>query len=476
MSGAMARGARSTATSQVVSQVVRLGTTVVLARLLVPEDFGVVALAGVIVVLVDHLKDLGTAPAVIQRASVGRALLDSVFWLNVGLGLVLSAGIALTAGWSADLLGQQSAAPVIRAMAVLTVITSLGQVHQALLRRAMRFTSLALVAVVDGVVASAVSVGLAFAGQGVWSIVVGNIVGAFVSTAFLWRMSRWRPSLSASAAELRGIWRFSMHLFGANILWFVVLGQADKFIIGRFLGLVDLGTYALAQRAVSYPLSSVASVVGQVLFPGLSRLQEDRPAMARMFIRASAGVAIILLPAMAGLAVVAEPATHVFFGSKWEHLPPLVWVLAPAGAAQAVTSLVYHLTTAIGRSDWTFRWQVVQSVVFVSSYVVGLPWGLVGVAWAYGLASLLLGPIGVFLAFRLVAQPFRWYLRGLAAPVFATAAMAAAALAAGAMATSDSWSLAASVTVGATTYLGLMSWLRPQAWDDVRTMIRGRLR
>jgi PST family polysaccharide transporter len=460
--------------SQALAQLLRLATTVVLARLLTPRDFGIVSLAMVVIVLVDHLRDLGVGPAIIQRPVVSGGLLNAVFRLNLGLGLTLAALIAVTARPTAALLGQPSAAPVLQAMGLLTVVSALGQTQQAILRRAMDFSSLAKVAVVEAAFAAAISIVLASAGRGVWSIVVGNIAGAAISTAYLWHSSPWRPGRGASAQELRSIWRFSLHLFGANIAWFIVLGQADKFIIGRWLGVVALGVYALAQRAVSYPLGSVGSVVGQVLFPALSRLQSDPVAMGRVFSRVSAAVALVLFPAMAGAAVVAAPAVEAFLGATWAQLPPLIWVLAPAGAVQAVTSLSYHVTTAVGRTDWTFRWQLVQSVVYVVSFVVGLPHGVVGVAWSYSIACILLGPVGVLISLRIIGFPFGDYLRSLVPIVLATAVMSFVALGATRLVSDPVAQVGLAIVLGITSYLALMPVLKPRAWADALSLVRRR--
>lgn len=474
LSGAVRRGARSTAASQAFAQALRLATTLILARLLSPAAFGVISLAMVVIVLVDHLKDLGTGPAIIQRQRTTPGLLDAVFLLNIGLGTLLAAALALTAEPVATLLGQPTAAPVLAVMGLLTLVTSFGQTHQALLRRKMEFSAIARFGVIDAAVASVVSVVLAVAGLGVWSIVYGTIGGALVSTLYLWRASPWRPRWAPSLRELGEIWRFSMHLFAANLAWFVFLGQADKFVVGRWLGLTALGVYSLAQRAVSYPLSSVGSVVGQVLYPALSRLQGDTEAMGRVFTRASASVAMLLFPAMAGVAIVASPAVTAFLGPEWKELAPLVWILAPAGAIQAVTSLSYHLTTAVGRTDWTLRWQLVQAVVYLASYFVGIPWGVTGVAWSYGIACVVLAPIGVLVSLRTIDFAFRHYLAALAPTVLATVGMCTVALTVGSL-SSDPWlQLALAIMAGMVTYITFMLWLRPEAWSDGLTMLRRR--
>jgi lipopolysaccharide exporter len=473
----VARGTRYTAVSQVFTQVVRFGTNIVLARLLTPEDFGIVAIALVVTMLLDQIMDLGTGSAIIQRKSVDDKLLNSVFYLNLALGALLGLSLYLSAGLVASLLGSPEAKPVLQAFSVVTAVTSLGQIHDALLRRNLRFGEIAIVTGVSAAATAVISIGGALLGLGYWALVLGTAVGALVGTVLVWIYDRWRPSLMLSLASLKSIWGYSIHLFLSNML-FMFFTQVDKIIIGRFLGSTALGTYTLAQRTVTSPITAVSTVVNEVAFPAFSRRQNDHAALRSAFVRSSRVVALVTFPAMIGLAVLADPAVNVVFGSQWLDLIPVIWLLAPIAAVQSMTVNSTQMLLAKGRSDWAFRWGVVYCLVLTVLELLGVRWGLVGVAAAYAAGILLLTPFALALAFRTIEMRLRDYLRELLPHFWITAVMAVcvAASARGVRAVTDAdWAeLLVGCLVGVLVYGLLILIVRPPALHDALIVIRRR--
>ena len=474
--GTVARGARHTAAAQVITQVVRLATNVVLARLLTPEDFGIVAIALVVTLLVDQLKDVGTGSAIIQRPKVDDLLLNSVFYLNLALGFVLAGGMFLLAGPVALALSDESAAPVLQAFSLVTLVTALGQIHHSLLRRSLRFVEIAVTTSVTAMVTAAVSIAGALLGMTYWALVVGNIVGALVGTVMVWVYDRWRPSRNFSLASLRSIWSYSFHLFLSNVL-FVVFNQVDKIIISRFLGGAALGAYTLAQRTVAAPVSSVASVVNEVVFPAFSRRQEDHAALRSGFIRSSCTTAVVTFPFAFGLAVLAHPAVEVVFGDDWLAVVPVLWFLAPVAAVQSVTAHSSQLLLAKGRSDWSYRWGVVYCIVLTALELFGVRWGLVGVTAAYAAGVLLLTPFSLLIAFRPIGLPLRPYLIALLPYAWISAVMVACVFVsshitrqAGATPLAE---LVIGVAIGGVVYALLLLVVRPPALQDALAVLKG---
>jgi lipopolysaccharide exporter len=334
----VARATRHTAASQGFTQAVRFGTTIVLARLLTPDDFGIVAIALVVSMLLDQLKDLGTGSAIVQRDVVDDALINAVFYLNLALGALLAGLMYLTAGPVADLLGNPDAAPVLEAFAAITFLTSFAQIHHSLLRRHLRFFELAVVTSTTAAVTAVVSITAAVLGMDYWALVAGTAAGAVVGTVMVWLYDPWRPALRRiELSSLQSIWGFSFHLFLSNLL-FLVFNQVDKVIVSRFLGGAALGTYTLAQRTVTSPIATVSTVVAEVTFPAFSRRQDDDAALRGGFLKSSRVVALVTFPAMCGLAALATPAVAVIFGSDWSSLVPIIWLLAPVAAIQSVTA------------------------------------------------------------------------------------------------------------------------------------------
>ena len=475
----VARGTRHTAVSQLVTQVVRFGTNIVLARLLTPDEFGVFAIALVVSMLLDQMKDFGTGAAIIQRDSVDDKLLNSVFYLNLALGAVLAVGMYLTAEPVASLLGNPRAAPVLQVFAAVTLVTSLGQIHFSLLRRDLRFFDIAVMTSVGATTNALISVGAALLGLGYWAPVLGVVVGAVVGMIMVWMYDRWRPSLTFSLTSLRSIWSYSVHLFGSNII-FMLFNQLDKLIISRFLGSAPLGVYTLAQRTVTSPMAAVSSVVAEVSFPVFSRLQDDHTTLRNGFLRATRVVALVTFPAMAGLAVLADPAVRVVFGAQWLDLIPVIWLLAPTAAIQSLTAYSSQLTLATGRSKLLYRMGLINLIVIGVLELVAVRWGLVGVAAAFAVGTLLLAPMWLVVSFRTIGLSLRAYLRGLVPHLWITAAMAAATWVAAygvGQAGGPVWlELMVGVLVGVAMYALLVFRVRPPALTDALAVLSMRLK
>jgi len=471
------RGTRHIAAAQGTTQLVRFATNIVLARLLTPDDFGIVAIALVVNMLLDQLKDLGTGSAIIQRETIDHRLLNSVFYLNVALGALLAALMYVSADQVASWLGDSHAQNAMRVFAAVTFVTSLSQIHHSLLRRDLRFGVIALITTVTAVVAALVSIVGALCGLTYWALVVGTAAAAVVDLIMVWSYDKWRPTLSANLAGLRSIWSYSSHLFVSN-LTFLVLAQVDKIIISHFLGSSSLGTYTLAQRTVTGPASSVGSVVSEVTFPAYSRRQNEDAALRSGFLRSTRLVALVTFPALLGLAAVADPAVRVVFGSKWSELAPIVALLAPIAAVNSVTFNSSQLLLAKGRTDITYRWGLIVCGFFIVGELAGVHWGLTGVATAQLILTLILTPIGVQLAFRQIGLPFWTFIRALAPYGLSAVAMAVGAWAAvhvmSLLGRGSLVQLVAGVFVGAALYLGWMLVAKPSALADALLTLRRR--
>jgi lipopolysaccharide exporter len=476
-SSTVASGARAMATAQVTTQLTRFATNIVLARLLAPHDFGVMAVAAVVIVFFDQIRDMGTGSAIIQRRELPQSVIGAVFSLNVLVGLVLTVCLALLAPYIGVALGQPDADSVLLALAPLALIASLGQVHHALLRRDLHFRAMALITAEAAAATAIVSIVAAAFGAGVWALVVGTATGTVIETGLSWHFDQWRPSRATGIFDLkslRAIWRYSSNLFLANLLQFF-FNQSDKVLVSRALGATPLGVYSMVQRILTYPISSVSNVIGEVTFPAFSRKQNDTKSLCDGYIRASAAIALVACPLMAGVAAIATPAVDSVLGLRWHALIPLVWILGPVGAVQAVTYPALQLVMAKGRSDIYFRWMIFSSAVTIAAYVVGLHWGLVGICAGYAISVAALTPILLVICFRQVGLPFTRYLRGVAPYFLMSIAMASIVLLVDlyVVAGLSEWLiLLVGSLVGVLVYASGLAIIRPPALSDLFLALR----
>lgn len=410
------------AASQIGRQAIQFLTLVVLARLLNPHDFGLLGMAMVFVGLLTMVGDLGTASAVIQRKELTQRFLSTVFWANIFIGLGTTAALALCAPLIAKLYGQPALTPLLRVLSTAFLISSVAVLQQALLERRLALRRLALAELSSVVLASIMAIALAVVGFGVWSLVLQTLVYVTADAILLWILGGWVPALRWSWADAKGTMRFSFNLTGFNLVNYFDR-NADNFLVGKYLGAQALGVYSLAYRVLLFPTQSVTWATSRVTFPVYSRIREQPERLREAYLRTASAIALFTFPLMMGVAVLSKPFTMVVFGSKWNGIAVVITILAPVGLIQSIVSTTGGIYVAKGRTDWLFLWGVGSTVVTVGGFVIGLHWGVVGVATSYAITSFALLYPCLAIPFRLIDLPFRNLLLALRGVFFASLAM-----------------------------------------------------
>lgn len=404
LSRSIATGVKWSSVSQGGRQLFQWTTNIILARLLVPEDFGLAGMAMVVVGFSALFVDLGTQSAIIREKEMSEDLLDSVFWFNAALGLLVAVAMFVAAEPVAQFFDRDELVSIVKVLAVVSLMSSLQAVHRALLTRKMDFKSLARVEVCSVVAGAAMAISMAFGGYGVWSLVWQFIVQTAFSFIGFWWVSTWRPRMIFSLKEIRRVWSYSMNLTGFLIFNYVIR-NADNLLIGKFIGAVELGYYGIAYRFLLYPVQNISNVVSRVLMPALSKVQDDNERFGDVYLKTVRYVAFITFPVMVGLFAVADPMVRSLLGEKWRPVVLLIMILAPVGLTQSIGATVGTIYQAKGRTDWQFRWGVGAGTFLVLAYVVGLKWGIIGVAVSYLVASCLLLYPNFAIPFSIIKLP-----------------------------------------------------------------------
>jgi lipopolysaccharide exporter len=446
--------------SQVGRQGTQLLTTVILARLLTPSDFGLVGMAMVIVGFIGIFKDLGTSAAIIQRKELSESLLTSIFWINVGFGILAMIILYFFAPVGAMLYHEPRVTVVLQVLSTSFFISSLGILHQALLERSVSFESLAKLELISVFVGAIVGIGLALNNRGVWSLVFQTLTTVSIATVLLWQSSSWRPQWLFHWNEVKAVRRFSLNLTGYNIFNYFAR-NVDYLLIGRYLGAQDLGYYTLAYRILLFPLQNISAVIGRVTYPVFSTIQDDNKRFASAYLKVVEGIALIAFPLMMGVLALAKPFILTFFGEKWQQVIPLVMILAPIGLIQSVGATVGPIYQVKGRTDWMLHWGFGAGTFTILSIIIGLYWGIVGVAAAYAIASLILLYPNFAIPFRLINLKFVQMLKVLRRSLLNSSLMFITVILVRAVLPpwfSDFAVLGVSVAVGTVTY-AVTSWL-----------------
>jgi O-antigen/teichoic acid export membrane protein len=443
---------------------------VILARLLSASDFGVVAMALLVTGFGAIFRDFGTVQAVIQRRELPSALLDSVFWLNVGMGIAIAIVLALLAPVIAVAMHEPQLTGVLWLLASAFPIVSLGLVQQALLERASRFRSVALIECCAAFAGLATGVLAALGGWGAYSLVYQAIVGWTVITAGLWAASTWRPSWRCSFALIREIAGFSGNLAGFNIFNYFARNM-DTVLIGRYLGATDLGYYNVACRLMMWPLENISWVAARALLPTLSRLQDDKQRLRQAYVRVAAAVFVITAPLTLGLFVLREPFVLAAMGERWLKVADLLFWLAPLSMVQSVLTTLGWLYVSTGRTALMFRFGVLYGTGVTCAVVVGLQWGVEGVAAAYFASVLVLLWPPLVVGFGFVGLRVTAFLRCLLPTFFAALLMAlfiAAVSEQSAVLVQAQWArLVLLATLGAALYVAVSIFVQRSLLKDI---------
>jgi O-antigen/teichoic acid export membrane protein len=471
------RGLAWKAASQLLLQVSRFVVALVLARLLTPHDWGLAAMVLVFSGLVVLFADSALGTALIQRRVLSDTDRSTVFWTGVAVGAALTgAGIALS-GPLAELYGEREVRPLFAALSLSFLVTSLGTTQAALLIRDMDFKSLEVRRMGAAVVGAVVGITVAAKGFGAWAIVTQQLAIAAVETVLVWRITEWRPSAVFSPASLRSFANFTGNVFGQNLLYYAGR-NVDRLLIGRYLGAGALGIYALAYNVMLAPFTQIAGPLQQVLFPAFSRMRDDRRRMAAVWIRTTRLVGAISIPALTGLIIVAPDFVSTVLGERWAEATPIIRILAWVGLMQSLQTLNGEILLALGRAGTLLNFTVLWFAASLGAVVVGLQWGIVGVAVSYLVASLFVEPLNAVITARALGISVWMFVRGLAGVVEATALMSVAVLAARwllvELGTPAAVRLVVLVALGVAVFVPACAWRSPEAAAEVTTILRRR--
>ena len=408
--------------SQVGRQILQLAVTAVLARLLVPDDFGLMSVTLVVVGILGLVRDLGTAVTIVQVPSLTTRLIATLFWANVALGFAGALGVALLAPVIAAVFREPQLAQIVPVAAIAFLVSSLSIVQQALMERGMRFRAVASIELAAVIAGGIVAVVAALAGLGVWSLVAQSIAAAATGTVLYTMAGDWRPSREFSFTDLRGVARFGLGVTGFNLFNYAAR-NADYVLIGATLGAGPLGQYTLAYRVMLYPLQAVAGVISRATFPVFARLQDDDAGLRRLYLHAVSMIALIAFPMVFGVMATSDRLVAVLFGPDWTQAGQVLAILAPVGLVQIITMTVGPLYQAMGRSGVMLAWGVGSGVLTVIAFVIGLRWGIYGVAAAYLIVTIILAYPGLAVPYRLIGLTVPAMLRVIVRPAICASVM-----------------------------------------------------
>lgn len=391
-----------TSLSQFVKITSQLLGVVVFAKYLSAADFGVVAMATVVINFINIIRDIGTSAAIIQRESVSDKLKSSLVWVNLFLGLFLFILISLFSGVLARFFHNEVLSMVLPLISLSLPVSSLASVHQALLEKESRFDQTSKIEILSSVTSFVLASFLAIHGYGVISLVIQILSYSLLSSIGFIMLSKFKPSLVISYNELKEVMSFSLNLIAFNFINYFSR-NLDQIIIGRFFSVDMLGAYSLAYRIMLFPVQNITTVLSRSLFPIMSRIRHDARDSSREYLRILSIILIAVPPLMTVIACTSAEIIPYFFGDKWELVPLILVWLAPTAMIQSLISTTGAIFIAFGKPHYLLRISVFNCIIQITAFIIGSQYNLLMLVKLYFFANAIMFFPNVFLALRITS-------------------------------------------------------------------------
>lgn len=354
---------------------------VLLARLLAPEDFGLIAILYIFTAIGNLFIDSGFSSALIQRQDVSHTDESTVFYFNLAMAALMSLLLGSIASLIVEFFGQPILRPLTYIMALSQFIGAFGSIHSVLLTKNLMFKTIMKAGVISSLLSGGMALLFALYGYGVWSLAWQTLAASLINVLSLWSLHHWRPKFVFSLDSLRKLFRFGGFLFISGFLD-VLYTRMYALLIGKLFSVTDLGFYSRALNTRQMPSSVLETVFNRVAFPVFSRAAIDKNLLVKGVKKALVVMMIINIPVMLSLAVVAEPFTIVLFGEKWLPSAPILQVLCLAGLLWPLHTVNLNALMAQGHSDLFLRIEVIKKVICLGVIVFACFYGVMAIAWA----------------------------------------------------------------------------------------------
>ena len=389
LSGAVVTGAKWKLITLLFSEGSRVVVALVLARLLSPTDYGVAGMAIVTTSLVVLFTDPAFGTALVQKKSITERDRSTIFWASVVIGVTATVGGIAVSGFVARIFDTPQVQPLFAVTSLSFLFNALAITPTALMFRQLAYRSLQIREIAAQLIGAACALLVAVLGFGPWAIVANWLAFSVTAAVLVWALASWRPRFIFSRESLRDLGGFGMKVFGARTMTWANV-NIDNVLVGRVLGATALGAYSLAYNVMFLPMARIGVPLQQVVSPAFARMQDDRARLEAAWLRSKRVSTALLIPSFFLVLAVAPDLVNVVFGSKWDAAIRPLQCLCIAGVAHSLVALHFSIVQACGEGGALLRLNTIVTIVTVGAFVVGVQFGIVGVAAAYAVAKWLL--------------------------------------------------------------------------------------
>jgi O-antigen/teichoic acid export membrane protein len=397
--------------------------SIILARLLMPAEFGLIAILMVIIAVAQLFVDSGFGQALIQKSNSTRVDESTIFYFNILVGLFSSGLMCLTAPWIARLYDIPQLVLLVRIVSLNLIINSFSLVQSTLLAKSLDFKTLLKISIIPTIMSGGIGIVMAYKGFGVWSLIVQSISSNLFKTGLLWMFCRWRPILAFSYNSLKDMFGFGSKLLATRLLD-TIYSNIYTIIIGKIFSPADLGLYSRANNVKQLPIESLTYMMDRVTYPVFSHLQNDLPRLKRALRKSVNTLALITFPMMVGLSLVATPIISVLFTDKWLPSVPYLQVLSIVGIFYPLEITNGNMFKAIGHSGLLFNITLIKRIWDVIVIAITFRWGIMAMIYGQLMNSSLFYLINLYITQKLLKYTIYEQLNDLMPIIGSTILMA----------------------------------------------------
>jgi O-antigen/teichoic acid export membrane protein len=409
-------------TFKVASQTFSWIATIIIARILLPEDYGIMEMATILTGYVALFSELGLGAAIIQRETINEEELSSLFWFLVFWGVTLAVGCMLLAYPTVAIFSERRLLSVTQSVSVLFIIGSFIIIPKNILNRELRFKTIGIIETISVTISCVVMIVIAKSGGGVWTLIGGHIIREVLRCILFYCISSWRPQLHFNLKEIRPYLKFGINVAGTSSLHYII-AKSDRFFCGKILGTGNLGYYSLALQLASVPNDKLIYLIKTVSFPIFSRYQKSYEEFNRFYLKITNLIAFIVFPVYIGGIFLSDELIPLVLGSKWTPMIFPFKLLCITQLINSMGTLVGISNTAQGRPHWNFYMALISVIVLPFGFFVSSKYGLNSLPIPWITVYPLLTFVFLYITLRKIRISFNQYLRVLKHPLFATISM-----------------------------------------------------
>jgi O-antigen/teichoic acid export membrane protein len=448
---------------------------IILARLLFPEQFGLIGMLLIFMAVAQTFLDSGFGAALIQKKEATQKDICSIFYFNILVGVAAAGLLCLVAPWIAAFYNQPILTSLTRGMSLVIIINSFGLIQSTILSKQIDFKTQTKVSLISSILSGVIGVTMAATGFGVWSLVVQQISSAFFRTVLLWLLNTWRPALIFSLKSLKEMFSFGSKLLASGLLN-QIFENIYLLVIGRLFSATDLGLFTRAKTFGDLPSHTLSGMIGRVTFPVFSTIQDDPIRLKRGLKKALTTLVLVNFPMMIGLAVIARPLVLVLLTEKWAECIPYLQLLCIVGLLFPLHLMNLNVLQALGRSDLFLRLEIIKKILIVLNIAITWRWGISAMICGMIATSIISYYLNSYYNGVLIGYPIREQLRDLSSYLIMAVLMGAVVYAAGLLPFPNHWSmLLVQIIIGFIVYVSLCRLFRLTAFMEICEEGRNRL-